>query len=330
LSNYCCYYQIFVCLLIFVPLLDSIIQHRMTFKERTSEFNSIVQSVKQSKEGISSSVGIRSTKSKKVSDKSQFFVIASQIGRDIGETAEKLERLARLAKKKSLFDDPAIEISELTSIINQDIKNLTSQISTLQNSSTSSRRNKHLQKHTETVVGSLKHKLRHTTKDFTDILGIRTENLKFQQKEKENFTGSLSPSLTLGRRTAESPLYRNPQPLITFDDNSTGSDVVISMPQNALMTQERYVSNRTDAVVSIERTITELQGIFSQLANLVQEQGELINRIDHNVIETGDRVDAAQSELLKYLRSVSSNRWLIIKLFLVLVFFSVLFIVFFV
>ena len=44
------------------------------------------------------------------------------------------------------------------------------------------------------------------------------------------------------------------------------------------MTSERYVSSRGEAVQNIERTITELQGIFSQLANLVAEQGELIER----------------------------------------------------
>jgi len=302
----------------------------MTFKERTSEFNSIVQGVKQRKDGLPSSVGtIRSTKPKKTTEKSQFFLIASQIGKDIGETAEKLERLSKLAKKKSLFDDPAIEISELTSIINQDIKNINNQILTLQASSNSSKRNKHLQKHSETVVDSLKSKLRHTTKDFSDVLEIRTENLKSQQKEKENFTGSSSPSLGFGRRTVESPLYKSQSPLNYDDNNSSGGEIVIAMPQT-LMTQERYVSNRLDAVKTIEKTMTEIQGMFSQLAIMVQEQGELLNRIDHDTLVTERNVSTAQNELLKYYNSVSSNRWLIVKMFLVLVFFSVLFIVFFV
>jgi len=106
----------------------------MTFKERTSEFASIVQNVKQKKDGsLPSSVGVRrNNPPKKLTEKSQFFVIASQIGKDISETAEKLDRLQKLAKKKSLFDDPTIEIQELTAIINQDIKNLNNQISSLQ------------------------------------------------------------------------------------------------------------------------------------------------------------------------------------------------------
>jgi len=300
----------------------------MTFKERTSEFASIVQNVKQKKEGsLPSAIGRRSNPPKKPSDKSQFFVIASQIGKDISETAEKLDRLQKLAKKKSLFDDPTVEIQELTSIINQDIKNLNNQITVLQNRN-SAKKNKQVQSHTETILDSLKNKLRFTTKDFSEVLELRTENLKAQQKEKETYTGSQSPMLS-SRRAVESPLYK--QQLSNYAANEqTSGDIVIAMPQSALMTSERYISSRGEAVQNIERTINELQGIFSQLANLVAEQGELIERIDHNVDNTVLNVDSAQNELLKYLSSVSSNRWLIVKMFLVMIVFVVLFVVFFV
>jgi len=299
----------------------------MTFKDRTSEFTSVLQNVRQSKEGVSSAVGgiNHSNRAKKGVNKSQFFVIAAQIGKDITETAEKLDRLTKLAKRKSLFDDPAVEIQELTAIINQDIKNLNNQITTLQQGQ-QAKNNKQTQTHSVTIVDSLKSQLRTTTKDFSEVLELRTENLKVQQREKENFTGSQSPVFS-GRRTAESPLYK-----ITSNQEFTesSSDVAISMPQNALLTQERYISNRADAMVSVERTIAELQGIFHQLASMVAEQGELIERIDHNVDSTVMNVDRAQNELLKYLGSVSSNRWLIVKIFLVLVLFIVLFVVFFV
>lgn len=79
-----------------------------------------------------------------------------------------------MAKRKSLFDDPTIEIQELTSIINQDIKNLNNQISTLQQRA-NDRSNKQIQVHSETVVESLKSKLRDTTVEFSQVLKLRTE-----------------------------------------------------------------------------------------------------------------------------------------------------------
>lgn len=60
----------------------------------------------------------------------------------------------------------------------------------------------------------------------------------------------------------------------------------------------------------------------------VQEQGELAIRIDENVDESLSNVDSAQAQLLKYLRSVSSNRWLIMKVFFVLMIFLIVFVVF--
>ena len=79
---------------------------------------------------------------------------------------------------------------------------------------------------------------------------------------------------------------------------------------------------------SIESSISQLGQIFSQLAHLVQEQGEMITRIDSNVEHTSINVEAAHTELLKYFNNISKNRWLIIKVFGVLMAFIVFFIVF--
>uniref|UniRef100_A0A914XSC5 E3 ubiquitin-protein ligase hrd-1 n=1 Tax=Panagrolaimus superbus TaxID=310955 RepID=A0A914XSC5_9BILA len=65
---------------------------------------------------------------------------------------------------------------------------------------------------------------------------------------------------------------------------------------------------------NIESSITQLGQIFSQLAHLVQEQGEMITRIDSNVEATSMNVEAAHTELLRYFNNISKNRWLIIKM----------------
>lgn len=72
----------------------------------------------------------------------------------------------------------------------------------------------------------------------------------------------------------ESPLY-------TPYNESNGTqdgEVAVDMPRTALLTQERYLSSRTEAVQSIERTMRELQSMFQQLAGLVADQGEMIER----------------------------------------------------
>jgi syntaxin 5 len=51
-------------------------------------------------------------------------------------------------------------------------------------------------------------------------------------------------------------------------------------------------------------------------------------RIDENMDESLTNVEGAQNQLLKYLDNISSNRWLILKIFMVLITFLLIFVVF--
>lgn len=102
-----------------------------------------------------------------------------------------------------------------------------------------------------------------------------------------------------------------------------------SMQQQLLGPMEdTYMNSRADALRNVESTIVELGGIFEQLAHMVAEQGEMAVRIDENVDETVTNVESAQAQLMKYFKTISSNRWLAMKVFSVLLMFAVLFIVF--
>lgn len=85
--------------------------------------------------------------------------------------------------------------------------------------------------------------------------------------------------------------------------------------------QNSYIQQRGEAIEAIEKTIGELGSIFGQLAQMVSEQSEQIQRIDANTEDVVDNVQGAQKELLKYWSRVSSNRWLIAKMFGVLMIF---------
>lgn len=80
-----------------------------------------------------------------------------------------------MAKKGGLFDNPTVEIEELTFIIKQDIQNLNKQISLLKEFSSKGSSNKQGETHSKTVINYLNFKLADTTKGFKDILQVRTE-----------------------------------------------------------------------------------------------------------------------------------------------------------
>lgn len=91
---------------------------------------------------------------------------------------------------------------------------------------------------------------------------------------------------------------------------------------------DNYVQQRAETTQNIESTIVELGGIFQQLAHMVKEQGEMVERIDTNVQDAELNVEAAHGEILKYFQTVTKNRWLMIKVFGVLIFFFIFFIIF--
>lgn len=91
---------------------------------------------------------------------------------------------------------------------------------------------------------------------------------------------------------------------------------------------DNYVQQRAETMQNIESTIVELGGIFQQLAHMVKEQEEIVERIDTNVADAELNIEAAHGEILKYFQSVSKNRWLMIKIFGVLIFFFLFFVVF--
>jgi len=226
-----------------------------------------------------------------------------------------------LRKRKSLFEDPSIQIQKLTENINQDIRNLNQQIDFLEVNKPI-KKNKQTAEHTTSILKTLKTRLKNATKSFGQILEVRTDSLKTQEKERQQYT----PALHLNR-IGESNLFNK------MEEESKNNEVAITIPDqqiSVLQNQDRYLESRADAVIQIEKTITELQGIFQHLATLVVEQGEMIERIDTNIYQSESNVNNAQKQLLKYLSSVSSNRWLMLKLFGILLVFIVIFIVFFV
>lgn len=155
--------------------------------------------------------------------------------------------------------------------------------------------------------------------------------------------------LDFATRRTDSPLYSNttntplrtgtpnnrlaPQnngaDLLTLDpsstsalySNTTSTNPALLQEQQQLTAPNTYIAERGQAIEAIERTINELGSIFGQLSQMVSEQAEQIQRIDANTDDVVDNVAGAQRELMKYWARVQGNRWLVAKLFGVLMIF---------
>ncbi|GHJ84405.1 hypothetical protein NliqN6_0807 [Naganishia liquefaciens] len=333
---------------------------------------------------------------------SEFARMAGQIGKDINATTIKLQKLAQLAKRKTLFDDRPVEISELTYIIRQDISALNAQIAQLQQyvrsqqAAVASGKGKakaegQVEEHNTNVVMMLQSRLASMGMGFKDVLELRTQNMKASKDRSEQFMHTTSssaqsgqgggllgssnqaasassasipalpPTSSLllqphdrkGKRAATAPGTRAGTPdsmaagssakrtlggadYLALDMNGDGGENGLGMGsvqagsanQQAQMMeqQDNYIQSRSTAIESIESTISELGQIFQQLAHMVAEQRDTVQRIDADTTDIAANVSGAQRELLKYYASVTSNRWLMLKIFGVLIIFFLVFI----
>ncbi|KAJ9183390.1 hypothetical protein P3X46_007252 [Hevea brasiliensis] len=340
----------------------SVVPGKSSYRDRTQEFLSVAERLKKSFSSANNAAASSSSNNSAKSDatrsvvaiQSEFNKRASKIGFGIHQTSQKLAKLAKLAKRTSVFDDPTTEIQELTAVIKQDITALNAAVVDLQFLCNSQNESGNISSdtttHSTTVVDNLKNRLMSATKEFKEVLTMRTENLKVHENRRQLFSSTASKDSTnpfvrqrplASRSTANaSP---SPPPWVSgstsssqlFPSKQTG---VESQPllqqqqhqQQELMVplQDSYMQSRAEALHNVESTIHELSSIFTQLATMVSQQGELAIRIDENMDETLSNVEGAQGQLVRYLNSISSNRWLMIKIFFVLIVFLMIFLFF--
>ncbi|KAF9907342.1 cis-Golgi t-SNARE syntaxin [Lobosporangium transversale] len=377
-------------------------------------------------------------KGKEAAAYAEFSKLASSIGHDIKETSEKLEKLKKLVKRKALFDDRPVEISELTYVIKQDLSRLNAQTMALQKhvratAAKANRSTRQMDEHSTNLVIILQSRLANTSMGFKEALEIRSESMQASKKRQDQLLQSGQPhpgqsppqgfagqqqnghqqSLQLPqtgilsslRNTTKSPIglvptsasppqafssYTNdhsnniPQsgrtspfmqplpsnpnqlPLSSVssqsspyqqyqisgssdidpysgssmhrrkgrtddyhgqsqhyyedDSESAGPASMLFQQQQHAPHVEQYVQNRSTAIEAVESTLQELGGIFQQLAQMVAEQRDTIQRIEANTDDIELNINEAQNQLLRYYRNISSDRWLMIKLFLTIIF----------
>ncbi|KAI1301833.1 Syntaxin-5 [Halotydeus destructor] len=260
---------------------------------------------------------------------SEFMKKSKQVANDLYRTYSKLEELNRLAKKTTIFDweETSKDLNRLVQIIKGDINSLNRQIEELRKTQNNGlqRSSNNIESHSKTVVLSLQQQLATMSSSFKNTLELRSQNTQQQKARREQFVNpevrqSAVPKkqatvIDFGEGSSSSMVQRRPQQqqqqLLVYEDQST-----------------QFIQERADAMQSIESTIVELGTIFNQLATMVQQQDEMITRIDSNVNDTSLNVEAAHQSLLQYFQSVSNNRWLMFKVFGVLFVFFIVFVMF--
>mmetsp|Transcript_75244 Transcript_75244/g.194001 ORF Transcript_75244/g.194001 Transcript_75244/m.194001 type:complete len:288 (-) Transcript_75244:72-935(-) len=285
----------------------------MGYINRTLEFQDIVKEL--TRKGGVPGADPSAAQMPTPQQQSELNVWSSEIGSGIHQASLKVQDLRRMAKQKGIFNDKTSEIQELTFSVKQDLQRWTQHIETLQAKVKGGGQNAAYQAHARNLVETLNARLMGVTKDFKDALEDRTKAMEHQDKRKQLWTA--------GQGNAANPFAGRQRPSGNTDDLEGGGG-----QQAAMSMAQGYSTSRADAVQNVQRTIGELAQMFQKMAVMVTAQEEMIQRIDDDVDNTHHNVEEAQAHLLKYFNYISSNRMLIIKVFLILLFFVIFFVVF--
>ena len=341
---------------------------------------------------------------------------ASTIGSDIFTMKNKLSKLSQLAQSKSLFQDPKVEIDELTYIINQDLKALKAKLGGLQGAIAHSK----CVAHSKSVFESLGTQLEDAAQEFKDVLHTRTYNMQHMHSLIEQisasgrsappggggggggggsggsgahdaaastasgsdgtgFGGTSSGGMHCRRPAAPPPsIFELCAPPSACGDHKKNDDVgggvgggaggflgggagggsgggaggglgaawaspaakpaglqtqgngevvidlevmsgaMAEQQQEYLPMGSAYLGERGRAIDTIQSTMAELGDIFQQLATMVQQQGERLQRVDDDLDDAQSNLRSGHAELQKYLRGLRSSRGLMIKIFIIL------------
>ncbi|OEL14719.1 Syntaxin-32 [Dichanthelium oligosanthes] len=225
---------------------------------------------------------------------SEFRRRAAGVGYGISEASRKIAHLAQLAKSTSVFDDPTVDIQNLTAAINKEITALKAAVLDLQIFFNSQNEGGNISRdatnHSTAVVDMLKEDLTNAAKEFNEVLNTRKKSLRVHQDRRNIFTSSTSgdgsnPSVRQDQPSESIP----PAPWAIdsasnslFQRQRNSSDVSLAsglQQQQLAVQQDSYTQSRAEAIHNLESTAHDLSQIFTQLSNMVSQQGELAIRL---------------------------------------------------
>jgi len=318
----------------------SIDDSQMRIKDRTAEFFSAL-SVRSRQSGPTDFNAPLMSPRTAIRQHTQFTLAALQVNSDIRGLLGKLEKLAKLANSRRIYEDRSAEVKELTFIIKKDLTILTGRVEALKDVRQGSggdgfQSNVSSENHRNEIVNLLRSQLASAGGKFAQVLQNSSNAMRAQRERREQFGAATTTASSFAHPSAASSIsrsakvqqHRSGTASPSSFQHANGSDYTALDMSLALTEPTVDLESRNNALQGIESTINELGAIYQQLAHMIAQQGESIQRIDLNIESMQINVQRGQQQLLKYLRSVSNNRWLMIKMFAVLIVFIVLFMFF--
>ena len=240
------------------------------------------------------------------------------------EVENNINQLSSISKKSSLFNNTHIKISSPVMDIKKSLMELESEISLIKSKELSNNKiNKFSKLLLQNSIDILNSKISDLTLKFQKLLELQASKIKRIEERKIILTPS-------SKRNMNNSINEYATDL-TDDNNYNENDILLEVKeQKQTMEQKesKYYQNRLKDVQAIEKTMGEISGMMNRLSQITYEHSFLIENIRQNTDIALDHVEKGEKEVKQILENVKNNRWLLIRIFIIIICISVFYIIF--
>ncbi|XP_046841268.1 syntaxin-like [Xenia sp. Carnegie-2017] len=220
---------------------------------------------------------------------------------DIRNSIEGIKRNIDNVKKKhsSILSAPVVddrvnsELDNLMGVIKKDANNVRAKLKAMEQKIHDDREN------AQTRIKVGQHAA--LSRDFADVMSnYNTIQVSYREKCKERIQRQLDI-------TGQSKSSEEVEDMLEKKNIALFTSGIIIETQQARQALGDIEARHQD-IVNLEKSIRELHEMFLDMAMLVESQGEMINRIEHNVDNAADYISSAKNETKKAVKYQSKAR----------------------
>ena len=240
--------------------------------------------------------------------------------KQINEADNNIKQITSMSKKSSAFNDHHLKFSSASSNIQRSLIEIENEMKMLKNKAI---KNTPLNKYEKFAINN-----------SLEILNLRTGQLtynfkQFLVKQSELIQKVEKRKTKLSRSRTTTSNYNE---FVNSNENNKNeeNDVLLNVNNTQIQEkkQSKYYESRLEEVKAIEKTMSTVSTMMKRIGEMIYGQGLMIDNISRNTDIAYDNVEKGSQEVKKMLDNVKGNRKLLLKIFLIIIFASVIYILF--
>ena len=241
----------------------------------------------------------------------------------IKEVENNINQLSSISKTSSSFNNRHIKTSNATMDIKKSLMDIETEIADIKTKELSNNKiNRFAKALLQNSIDILNSRTSDLSMKFKKLLELHASKIKQIEKRKTVLTPSSKRNINNSFNEYATDFSGN---------NFNEDDVLLEVKEQQQTFEQKesqYYQNRLKDVQVIEKTMSEISGMMNRLSQMTYEHSFLIENISRNTDIALDHVDKGEKEVKKILENVKNNRWLLIRIFMIIICVSVFYIIF--